>query len=165
MATLARANEKKVIFIAILRIEMTINEIIAESIESYLNESLVFEDKDDNGGKGKAKTFGRKKKKFRKRAIKKKGGLRGDFDVESDELYNAGVDDQEQSEVSSILDSPMINLKAVATKLYPDHTEEGAQSQLRKKIKHEVSDSGKVYRLKKGEVRKLRAIISKMLGR
>lgn len=58
------------------------------------------------------------------------------------------------------LDNEFINMAAVARKLYPDHTKEGAQSQLRKKLAHEKSDSGSTYHLTKKEGAKLRSIIT-----
>ena len=104
------------------------------------------------------------KKKFRKNAIKGKGGLRKDFDTEEDETYNQNVDDQEQSSVKNLLTNGFINIKKVAEKLYPDHTPEGAQSQLNKKLRGDKSDSGSTYKLKSKEVKRLRHIIASYLN-
>lgn len=129
---------------------MKLDFIITETINSFLDNYLITEDK--------------KKKKFRKNALKKKGGLRKDFDIENDEKYNANVDDQEQSSVENILKNGFVNIKKVAEKLYPDHTPEGAQSQLNKKLTGAKSDSGSTYKLKKKEVKKLRNIIAANLN-
>lgn len=146
---------------------MNIDSIISETIDGYLELNLLSEDKkedkntldlDSVRGKGKGK-------KFRKKAIKKKGGERADFDVEDDETYNQNVDDQEQSSVKDVLTNGFINIKKVAEKLYPDHTPEGAQSQLNKKLRGDKSDSGSTYKLKKKEVKRLRHIIAAFLNK
>ena len=133
----------------------TFDKIISESINSYLSSNLIVE---YNSKKD-------KEKKIRKKAIKGKGGLRKDYDVDYEKKYNQNVDDQEQSSVMDALDNGFVNVKKVAEKLYPDHTPEGAQSQLRKKLKGETSDSGSKYKLKKQEVKRLRHIIATFLGK
>lgn len=134
---------------------MNLNKIIAESIHSYISRNIIQED--DNDGK--------KEKKFRKKAIKAKGGMRKDLDVEDEKTYNQNVDDQEQSSVQDILSNGFVNIKKVAEKLYPDHTPEGAQSQLNKKLTGAKSDSGSTYKLKKREVKRLRHIIATFLNK
>lgn len=154
-----------------------IDKIITETINRYINEN-VWDEADDKASedekeeekdskeeekKDSEENGHKKKKKFRKNAIKGKGGLRKDFDVESDEEYNSNVDDQEQSSVQDILTNGFVNIKKVAEKLYPDHTPEGAQSQLSKKLRGDKSDSGSTYKLKTKEVKKLRHIIASYL--
>lgn len=154
-----------------------IDKIITETINRYINEN-VWDEADDKASedekeeekdskeeekKDSEENGRKKKKKFRKNAIKGKGGLRKDFDVESDEEYNSNVDDQEQSSVQDILTNGFVNIKKVAEKLYPDHTPEGAQSQLSKKLRGDKSDSGSTYKLKTKEVKKLRHIIASYL--
>lgn len=154
-----------------------IDKIITETINRYINEN-VWDEADDKASEGEKEeekdsneeekkdseeNGHKKKKKFRKNAIKGKGGLRKDFDVESDEEYNSNVDDQEQSSVQDILTNGFVNIKKVAEKLYPDHTPEGAQSQLSKKLRGDKSDSGSTYKLKTKEVKKLRHIIASYL--
>lgn len=135
---------------------MTIfDKIINESINSYLESNIITEDERKK----------HKDKKKRKKAIKAKGGLRKDYDIDYERKYNQNVDDQEQTSVMDALDNGFVNVKKVAEKLYPDHTPEGAQSQLRKKLKGETSDSGSKYKLKKQEVKRLRHIIATFLGR
>ena len=133
----------------------TFDKIISESINSYLSSNLIVE---YNSKKD-------KEKKIRKKAIKGKGGIRKDYDDDYEKKYNQNVDDQEQSSVMDALDNGFVNVKKVAEKLYPDHTPEGAQSQLRKKLKGETSDSGSKYKLKKQEVKRLRHIIATFLGK
>ena len=162
----------------------SLNSIVSESINAYLRRNIVseasfFEDKksdkdeekddkskdkeEDNKNNKKDDKSKKKKKKFKKNAIKGKGGLRKDFDIEDDETYNQHVDDQEQSAVKDVLTNGFINIKKVAEKLYPDHTPEGAQSQLNKKLRGDKSDSGSTYKLKSKEVKRLRHIIASYL--
>jgi type I restriction-modification system DNA methylase subunit len=102
----------------------------------------------------------RKERRFRKKALKGKGGIRKDFDVEDDKKYNYNVDDEEQNNIEDLLTNGFVNIKKVAEKLYPDHTPEGAQSQLNKKLRGDKSDSGSTYKLKNREVKRLKQIIS-----
>ena len=67
----------------------------------------------------------------------------------------------DSEEIARALDNDVVNVAAVARQLYPNLTPEGAQSKLRKKIKHIKSDSGTPYRLKKKEAFKARRIIDK----
>lgn len=152
------------------------NQIINETVDAYLRRNLLFEAKDDDKKSDKDEKEEeedkkenensdkpKKKKKFKKNAIKGKGGLRKDFDVEDDETHNQTVDDQEQSSISDLLSNGFVNVKKVAEKLYPDHTPEGAQSQLSKKLRGAKSDSGSTYKLKSKEVKRLRHIIASYL--
>ena len=152
------------------------NQIINETVDTYLRRNLLFEAKDDDKKSDKDEKEEeedkkenensdklKKKKKFKKNAIKGKGGLRKDFDVEDDETHNQTVDDQEQSSISDLLSNGFVNVKKVAEKLYPDHTPEGAQSQLSKKLRGAKSDSGSTYKLKSKEVKRLRHIIASYL--
>lgn len=138
-----------------------LDTIITESLHSFLDKNLIFEKenfkKDDEKSGDKKK---KKKRKFRKNAIKMKGGLRKDFDSEDDEIYNKNISDREEDSIAAALNPDFVNISAVAQKLYPDHTPEGAQSQLRKKLKGETSDSGSKYKIKTKEAKKLKAIIS-----
>ena len=157
------------------------SRIIDESISHNLTRNIITEkkskkdskkeddkdedngdEKDDEDEKNDSKP--KSKKKFRKNAIKVKGCLRKDFDTEADETYNKNVDDQEQSSVKNLLTNGFINIKKVAEKLYPDHTPEGAQSQLNKKLRGDKSDSGSTYKLKTKEVKRLRHIIASYLN-
>lgn len=149
-----------------------IDNVITESINDYLSKNIILEKKSKNNSKSKGKDKPvddddddkkSKGKKFKKNAIKARGGLRKDFDTYDDKTYNKNVNDMEQSDIEKMLNNGFFNIKKVAEKLYPDHTPEGAQSQLNKKIKGDYSDSGTKYRLKTKELRKLRAILSKIM--
>lgn len=166
-----------------------LDRIISESIDRYLSSNLIVEKKsrkddgkdekeeadkkdDDlpfrgherNGSRDEKKDDDskdkKKKKKFKKNAIKARGGLRKDFDIEDDETYNQNADDQEQSSIEDFLNSGFINKKKVAMEWRPDLTDNGAQSELNKKLNHDKSDSGYTYKLKKKDVKKLRQIIA-----
>ena len=144
------------------------NNLIDEAVSSSINNSLLLERKKKKKSKSKKKKGKEKEdeksgKKVRKKAIKGKGGIRKDFDVETEKTYNQNVDDQEQSTIEDVLSNGFVNVKKVAEKLYPGHTPEGAQSQLSKKLRHAKSDSGSTYKLKRREVKRLRQIIATFL--
>lgn len=128
---------------------ITIDEAIRLELESFLNEDTIL--------------ISEKKKGSGKNAIKKKGGGRKDIDYTSDARSNPNISQADQGDLTKILDSPLINQSEVASELYPDHTKEGAQSQLRKKVKGLKSDSGSKYRIKRKEARRLRRILARML--
>ena len=128
---------------------ITIDEAVSRSIEAFLNEEFLFEkDKKTTRKKG-------------KNAVKKGNGQRGDFDYDHDKKNNPNISTGDQDSLANDLDSPIINIAAIAKEVYPDHTDEGAQSQLRKKIKGETSDSGTKYKLKKKEAKRLRRALHK----
>ena len=127
------------------------------------------QDNDENNidnQEGQEQEFPKKgeKKDVHKKSLKKKGGVRADFNAKEDETYNSKADDMEQSELSNLLNNGFFNIAKIGKELFPDHTPEGAQSQLRKKLKGEKSDSGKKYGLKRNEVKRLRGIMSKYLS-
>lgn len=141
-----------------------LENIIQEQIENFLKEEFMQED-----------FFAEKKKKSKhkkntpaEKAIKRKGkklkrGLRTDYNVKLDRETNPNLTNQDAEDINKILDSDYINLAAVAQDVYPDHTRQGAQSQLRKKVKGLKSDSGSTYKLKKKEANKIRRAIAKQL--
>ena len=126
---------------------MNINRIISEEIHNFLKEEFLFEDN--------------KEKNIRHNAIKRKGGRRGDFNAKLDKETNPNLNNGDNEEIARALDNDIVNVAAVARQLYPNLTPEGAQSKLRKKIKHIKSDSGTPSRLKKKEEFKARRIIDK----
>ena len=140
---------------------MTINEAIDLSIQQFINETMFDE-----------KRKGRREKKHKKEdevdikkgAIKKKNGGRGDFDVKTDRSTNPNLNKADNDALSREVDNGLFNVAGIAKKMYPDLTDNGAQSKLRKKIKHEKSDSGATYKLKRKEAVKLRKILRAMLG-
>ena len=138
---------------------MGINRIIAEEIDRFINEDIFAE---------KAKKKKKKKEKDEPRDIGKKAkklinGRRGEFNFKKDRETNPNLNNQDAEDLNDILDSDFINISAVAQEIYPDHTPEGAQSQLRKKVKGIENDNGSRYRLKKKEAYKIRRAIAKEL--
>ena len=131
---------------------MNLDRIIKEEIDRYLMEDMFSE-------KGPAK----KEKDIVKGGKKLKGGRRGDFNAKLDRETNPNLNNQDAKELADILDRPYVNVAAVAKDVYKDHTPEGAQSQLRKKVKGLKSDSGSTYKIKKKEANAIRRAISKEL--
>ena len=141
--------------------KMNIRQIINEEIQKVLLEKKGKKSK--SGGKKHKKEKEENPYEFkgiRKNAIKKRGGKRGDFDYFKQERENAKINSADNNLLADRLDDDTLNIAAIARKLYPDHTPEGAQSQLRKKIKKERSDSGGIYTFRKKESKKLNTILN-----
>lgn len=139
---------------------MNISSIINEEINKYLNEEILSEKKSNQGHKKNKK---HDEDNVRHGAIKLKGGHRGDFNTKLDRETNPNLSNADAEVIARALDNDVVNVAAVARQLYPKLTPQGAQSKLRKKIKHEKSDSGSPYKLKKKEAFKARRIIDKEL--
>lgn len=113
-----------------------INEIINESINKVLNENFPMEAHHDNGDIGnlingylhKHKKDDKPKKKLRKKI----GGGKEYYNYDDYEMKNRKISHGDASSISDTVDMEKTNIAAVARDLFPDHTEEGAQSQLRK---------------------------------
>lgn len=133
---------------------MSIKEIISEEIARYISREVLNENVSVESGK-------KKKDGVRRNAIKVIGGKRKDFDPNSSDASSRNISKADSDTISNTLDNDVINVAAVARKLYPKLTPQGAQSKLRKKIKHEKSDSGSIYTLKKNEADMARKIIRK----
>jgi len=148
-----------------------INDIIIEGVISEISKKEKQEKKaikrlkkdvlDASKGKKKAKKHVEKAKDIAKNAKKLKNGIRTDFDVKKERETNPNLNKQDNEDLSSIIDSDLIDVAALAKRVYPDHTPQGAQSQLRKKIKGLKSDSGSTYKLKKKEAFKIRRELAK----
>jgi hypothetical protein len=135
-----------------------VENIISEEIDSFLNENGFFEAKKKKANKKKGpKDTGKNAKKLR-------NGLRTDFNYKLDRETNPNLNNQDSEDLIDILDSPYVDLAAVAQDIYPDHTPEGAQSQLRKKVKGLKSDSGSTYKIKKKEAFKIRRALAKEIN-
>jgi hypothetical protein len=135
-----------------------VENIISEEINSFLNENGFFEVKKKKAKKKKGpKDTGKNAKKLR-------NGLRTDFNYKQERETNPNLNNQDSEDLIDILDSPYVDLAAVAQDIYPDHTPEGAQSQLRKKVKGLKSDSGSTYKIKKKEAFKLRRALAKEIN-
>ena len=127
-------------------------------------------DFDEDGEEHKHKKKKEKKKEEKprdvgKKAKKLKNGLRGEFNFKRERETNPNLNNQDAEDLATMIDSPFVNTAAVAHEWRPDLTPEGAQSELRKKVKGLRSDSGSKYRIKKKDAFKLRRILSKELDR
>ena len=165
---------------------MDINKIVSESINNYvdniIDECIISEisenekrekkaikrlKKDfsdaENKGKKSSKEKVKKAKDIYKNAKKLKGGLRTDFDAKKERATNPNLNNQDAEDLNDILDSDLIDVAALAKRVYPGHTPQGAQSQLRKKIKGIKNDNGSKYKLKKKEAYKIRRELAKEL--
>ena len=134
---------------------MDIDKIITEEINKFLNED-IFAEKQKSPKASKEHDIVKKGKKLRR-------GLRTDFDAKKERATNPNLNNQDAEDLSTLIDSDFVNTAAVAHELYPGHTPEGAQSQLRKKVKGIENDNGSKYKLKKREADKIRKIIAKEL--
>ena len=132
-----------------------INEAVSASIAGFVNEML--------GEEGKKKTAPEKAGKWKK-AIKTKSGSRVDRVIDPDDSSKQKAGELDSTSVEKLLGTGYFNISRIAQELYPDHTKEGAQSQLNKKLNHDKSDSGSTYRLKKGELKKLRHVLAAEVG-
>lgn len=148
-----------------------LNEIILESIEKFINEGF-FEAEDEEKKKHKM----RKKHIFKKHNKKSESERKSDGDDWDDEDKETkkhkkrkkhrlkkhskksererkrdgnDLNAEDEAEIRNIVNkSDLINVAALAKKVYPDHTPEGAQSQLRKELKGIKNDSGNEYHIK-----------------
>ena len=131
---------------------ITIEEAVSRSIERFLNED-IFTEKNRKGVKHHTHKKGKK-------AIKKRNGQRGDYDYDNAKNNNPNVSKGDQEALAKVVKDDALNLAPIAQEVYPDHTKEGAQSQLRKKIEGELSDSGTKYKLNKKEAKRLRRALN-----
>ena len=113
-----------------------LDSIIAESINKVLTEDFFGEShKNDVAhlikhylGKHKHDKHKKNKKKLRKLA----NGGKEYYDYDDYEMKNKKISVGDASSIRNTVDTEKTNIAAVARELFPDHTEEGAQSQLRK---------------------------------
>lgn len=124
---------------------MNIRRIINEEISKYFKNELFESDG------------------IRKNAIKTKYGHRVDFNDKKERKENPSLTNGDAEGIAQKLNNDVINVAAVAREIYPNLTPEGAQSKLRKKIKHVKNDSGTPYKLKKKEATIARRIIDKQV--
>ena len=150
----------KDIYIKIYCNTMNYDRIISEEINRFINEEILTERQKSKSKKEKdePRDVGKKAKKLR-------NGRRGEFNFKRDRETNPNLTSQDAEDLTDILDSGYVNLAAVARDVYPDHTEEGAQSQLRKKVKGLTNDNGSKYKVKKKEAFKIRRSLARHLDR
>lgn len=125
-----------------------IDTIINEAIDNVLNEDFFGEKKShhDNGVGDLINHYFRKhkKKKNKKKLRKMAGGRSRYYDYDEYKNSNREVSKADSSSLSQEIDMDKTNIAAVARDLFPDHTEEGAQSQLRKILKGERPMTDKI---------------------
>ena len=120
----------------------SIDSIIKETVNRYINEN-VFGENDD-------KTYNQKtdaQKKYEKSKIRDGNSV------------SSGDEDQIRHDVDG---SGIVNVAALAREVYPNHTPEGAQSQLRKKLKGLTNDNGSEYHIKEREANIIQKVMDKI---
>jgi len=142
---------------------MRTRDIIREEIEKVILEkkSKSSKNKKEESTKGEKKKS-KKKDGVRKNAIKVKNGKRKSFNYDKYNKENPNSNYSDNKQLANLLKNPAINVAAIGKMVYPDHTPEGAQSQLRKKIEGEKSDSGKEYRFRRKEIHKLNRVLNQL---
>ena len=133
-----------------------IDNIIQEAIDNFVNESIISEGTLDDiksllkAFKGKSKLSQddlRKERKLKKKAEKAKkgtkklrrtkGGGKVYYDYNDYERKHRKLAKGDTDSITDTVDQENTDIAAVARNIFPDHTEEGAQSQLRKILNHE----------------------------
>lgn len=139
----------------------SIDNIIKETIDRYLNENVfdenMFDENVRNSHKGGAKASNEIKKAFK--TYNQKTDAQKKYERSKTKEGNNVSSGDEQNIRNNVDGSGIINVAALAKKVYPNHTSEGAQSQLRKKLKGLTNDNGSEYHIKEREA----AIINKEL--
>ena len=82
----------------------------------------------------------KEKRKNKKKDIRKKkivGGGTVDYDYDEYKEKNRDVSKADYDQLIDMIDQEKTDIAAVAREVFPDHTEEGAQSQLRKILNRE----------------------------
>ena len=115
-----------------------IDNIIEESINKVITEDFMGESHKNDVAHLIKKYLGRNKKKGKKKKLRKlANGGKMYYDYDDYERKNKKISAGDASSVRHSIDTEKTNIAAVARDLFPDHTEEGAQSQLRKIINGE----------------------------
>lgn len=119
-----------------------LNTIISEEIDKVLNEELIQEKVGISDIASMIKNFLHDKKKHAEKPKKKKirklaGGGEEVYDYDDYERKNKKISTGDANSIRQTIDTEKTNMAAVARELFPDHTEEGAQSQFRKIINGE----------------------------
>ena len=133
-----------------------IDNIITEAIDNFVNESILSEGTLDDiknllkAYKGKTnlsladlrkerrlKKKAEKAKKGSKKLRRTKGGGKVYYDYNDYERKHRKIAKGDTDSITDTVDQENTDIAAVARSIFPDHTEEGAQSQLRKILNHE----------------------------
>lgn len=133
-----------------------IDNIIQETIDNFVNESVISEgtlddiksllkafkrktnlSQDDLRKERKLKKKAEKAKKGTKKLRRTKGGGKVYYDYNDYERKHRKLAKGDTDSITDTVDQENTDIAAVARSIFPDHTEEGAQSQLRKILNHE----------------------------
>lgn len=111
-----------------------IDNIIEESINKVITEDFMGESHKNDVAHLIKKYLGNHKKKNRdrKKIRRLSNGRERYYDYDDYERSNGKTSAGDSSTIRNTIDTEKTNIAAVARDLFPDHTEEGAQSQLRK---------------------------------
>lgn len=115
---------------------MDLKKLISEEINLYMSKNIVKEDSEPDN------EFAKQQKH-----AKVRDGENVSYSDETQIRHEVNKDD-------------LINVAALARKVYPDHTPEGAQSQLRKKLKGLTNDNGSEYHIKEREASTIRKALN-----
>ena len=124
---------------------MNINRIITEEINRLITEK-VYGGQSDTQAKANDRSI-------YKNFLKLTKGRRADYDKEKDKKENPNISKADADNIRSKLKQPGINLADVARAVYPHHTDQGGDSQLRKKVEQEKTDSGNTYKFNERELK------------
>jgi len=133
-----------------------IDNIIQETIDNFVNESVISEgtlddiksllkafkgksnlSQDDLRKERKLKKKAEKAKRGTKKLRRTKGGGKVYYDYNDYERKHRKLAKGDTDSITDTVDQENTDIAAVARNIFPDHTEEGAQSQLRKILNHE----------------------------
>lgn len=123
-----------------------IDIIINESIDRVLTEDF-FGESHKNDVAHLIKHYLRRKKNKKKKKLRKKSNGRSEYyDYDDYKEANKELSKGDTSSVIKSIDTEKTNIAAIARELFPDHTDEGAQSQLRKILNGERPLTSKMAR-------------------
>ena len=124
---------------------MNLNKIISEEINRFLVNEIFYEDSNND-------------------TTKRNFHSKSDDQIEKEKKRDGNaLNSEDESEIRNIVNSnDLINVAALARKVFPDHTPEGAQSQLRKQLKGETNDTGKEYHIKQRVGQEIRKQLQKL---
>lgn len=124
-----------------------ISEGVMDSIRNLFKNYVSHKSTPKEEGEGKTKEEIRRERKLRKKAAKDKKGRKkirklakgGSkyYDYDDYQMKHRKISKGDTDSITDTVDQENTDIAAVARKIFPDHTEEGAQSQLRKILNHD----------------------------